>query len=76
MNLFLATIENMTEVQRIESAHRFKTLPMTAKATACFCKCEVDFPGPRVESFRLREASHDVSVRMFAAPTALETSAV
>jgi hypothetical protein len=55
---------------------QFRTLPLDAKAAAGFCECEVDFPGTSVESFPLREIRHDVSLRAFAAPTALQTSAV
>ena len=39
-------------------------------------ECEDDFAGTRGESFPLRETRHDVSLIAFAAPTALETSAV
>jgi hypothetical protein len=76
MNLFFATGQNMTARPRFESMHRFKTLEMRGKAAAHFCGCEVVFAGRRGESFPLRETGHAVSLTAFAAPTALETSAV
>jgi hypothetical protein len=76
MNLFWAIAGNMTAARHFESLHRFKTLPICAKVVARFCQCQADFAGSRVESFPLREIGHDVSVRAFATPTALETSAV
>jgi hypothetical protein len=76
MNLFWAIVRNMTMVRRFESAHRFKTLPLGAKNLCLTWRTEVVFAGTRVESFSLRETRHDVSLRAFAAPTALETSAV
>ena len=74
MNLFWATVGNLSGVRHFESVRRFRTLPLNAKAAAGFCECEVDFPGTRVESFSLREIRHDVSLRAFAAPTVLQTS--
>jgi hypothetical protein len=76
MNLFWAIVRNMTALRRFDSVRRFKTLPLGAKAVAGFGRREVDFAGTGVESFPLREMRHDVSLRAFAAPTALETSAV
>jgi hypothetical protein len=76
MNLFWTILGNMTAVQRLESVHRFKTLPLRVGAAARFRGCEDDFAGTRAESFSLREIRHDVSLIRFAAPTALETSAV
>jgi hypothetical protein len=76
MNLFWATARNMTTAPRFESVHRFKTLPLCAKSVARFRTREVVFAGMRTESFSLRETRHAVSLRAFAAPTALETSAV
>jgi len=66
----------MTAALRFESVHRFKTLPIGAKPAAGFFEHEVDLAATRAESFSLRETRHDVSLRSFAAPTALETSAV
>jgi hypothetical protein len=51
MNLIFAVTEKATAVRRIESAHRFKTLPRGAKATACFCSREVDFPARALNHF-------------------------
>jgi hypothetical protein len=51
-------------------------LLLAAKSRARICQGEVDFAGTRFESFPLRELRHDVSLRTFAAPTALQTSAV
>jgi hypothetical protein len=76
MNLFWAIVRNMTVARHFESAHRFKTLPLCAKNLCLIWRTEVVFAGTRVESFSLRETRHDVSLRAFAAPTALETSAV
>ena len=53
MNLIFAVTEKATAVRRIESAHRFKTLPMDAKATACFCRREVDFPARVLNHFEM-----------------------
>ena len=66
----------MTAARHFESAHRFKTLELGAKNAALFRKREVVLAGIRVESFPLREIDHDVSLRTFATPTALKTSAV
>jgi hypothetical protein len=76
MNLFWATAGNMTAVRRFESLRRFKTLSRSAKSAARFDERFVDFGGTRAESFSLREIRHDVHLRTFATPTALETSAV
>jgi len=76
MNLFWAAVRNVTAVLCFESLRRFKTLPLTAKDAGGYCGREVVFAGARAESFSLREAGHDVSLRAFAAPTALQTSAV
>jgi len=51
-------------------------LPLSAKRAAWFCGREAVFAGTPGESFSLRETGHDVSLRAFAAPTALQTSAV
>ena len=61
----------MTALRRFESIRRFRTLPLCAKAVADFDEAGVDFPGMHAESFSLREIRHDVSLRAFAAPTAL-----
>src|SRR6266404_6919645 len=76
MNLFWAAVRNVTAARHFESLYSFKNLPPCATAAACFCQREVDFSGTHVESFPLREIRHDVSLRAFAAPTALQTSAV
>jgi hypothetical protein len=76
MNLFWAIARNVTAARHFESVHRFKTLPLCAKSRCLIWRTEVVFTGTRVESFSLRETGHDVSLRTFAAPTALETSAV
>jgi hypothetical protein len=76
MNLFWAIAPIVTVDRRFDSPHRFKTLPFRPNKAARFCEREVDFAGTRVESFSLREMGHAVSLRSFAAPTALETSAV
>jgi hypothetical protein len=76
MNLFWAIARNMTAARHFESAHRFKTLPLCVKNRRLIWRTEVVFTGARAESFSLREIRHDVSLRAFAAPTVLETSAV
>jgi hypothetical protein len=76
MNLFWAIVRIMTTARRFESVHRFKTLLLCAKNRCPIWRTEVVFPGTRAESFPLREMGHDVSLRSFAAPTALQTSAV
>jgi hypothetical protein len=76
MNLFWAIARNMTIARHFESVHRFKTLPHCAKTRCLIWRTEVVFAGTGVESFSLRETGHDVSLRAFATPTALETSAV
>jgi hypothetical protein len=76
MNLFWAITRNVTALRRFESAHRFKTLPPGIGTTACFCEPEVDFAGTPQRIFPLREMGHAVSLIAFAAPTALQTSAV
>jgi hypothetical protein len=76
MNLFWAIVRNMTTAWHFESVHRFKTLPLCAKNRCLIWRTEVVFTGSRAESFSLREMGHDVSLRAFAAPTALQTSAV
>jgi hypothetical protein len=76
MNLFWAIARNMTAARRLESVHRFKTLALGAKNRCLIWRTEVVFTGTGVESFSLRETGHDVSLRTFATPTALETSAV
>jgi hypothetical protein len=76
VNLFWAIERNMTAPPHIESLHRFKPLLLAAISGARICQGEVDFAGTRFESFPLRELRHDVSLRTFAAPTALQTSAV
>jgi hypothetical protein len=75
MNLFWATMRNMTAHRRFESSHRFKTLRLCKKNASWFGERQVVFAGTRPESFSLRETRHDVSLKAFAAPTALETSA-
>jgi hypothetical protein len=75
MNLFWAIAANMTTLRCFESAHRFKTLRLRKEIADRFGARQVVFVGIRAESFSLREIRHDVSVRSFAAPTALETSA-
>ena len=76
MNLFWAIVGIVTADRHFESPHRFKTLPPRATAVARSGGHEVDFDGARDESFPLREIRHAVSLRSFAAPTALQTSAV
>jgi hypothetical protein len=76
MNLFWATMRNMTTLRRFESLRRFNPLPRSKKLDAWFCEREVVFRGSHIESFPLREIRLAVSLRTFAAPTALETSAV
>jgi hypothetical protein len=76
MNLFCGIVRNVTTVLGFESLRRFKTLPLAAKCAGGFRACEVVFGDARGESFSLREIDHDVSLRAFAAPTALQTSAV
>jgi len=76
MNLFWAIVRNVTAVSRFESVRSFKTLPLSAKRAAWFCGRQAAFAGSLGESFSLRETGHDVSLRAFAAPTALQTSAV
>jgi hypothetical protein len=76
MNLFWAIVRNVTAVLDFESVRRFKTLPLAAKHGVRFCECEVVVGGARDESFSLREIGHAVSLRAFAASTALQTSAV
>jgi hypothetical protein len=76
MNLFWARALNVTAALHFESVHRFKTLPLYLKATACFREREVDFARRRIESFSLRETGLAVSLRMLAASAALKTSAV
>jgi hypothetical protein len=76
MNLFWAIVRNVTAARHFESLHRFKNLPHSPKFIARFGEREDDFPVTLIESFPLRETGHDVSLRTFAAPTALETSAV
>ena len=75
MNLFWARARNVTLPERLESSHRFKTLQLGTKRAGRVSALQVVFVGMRDESFSLREIRHDVSVRTFAAPTALETSA-
>jgi hypothetical protein len=75
MNLFCVRAENVTLALRFESSHRFKILRLCKTAAAWVGDRQVVFGGSCDESFSLRETSHDVSLRMFAAPTALETSA-
>jgi hypothetical protein len=76
MNLFWAAVQNVTPARHFESLHSFKNLPPCAKAAARFYQRKVDFSGTHAESFPLREIRHDVSLTAFAAPTALQTSAV
>jgi hypothetical protein len=76
MNLFWAVTRNVTTVQRFESSYRFKTLSLCSQAANRFRKREVDFAGGWAESFPLREIRHDVFLRTFAAPMALQISAV
>jgi hypothetical protein len=76
MNLFWAIMRNMTALRRFESLRRFNPLPRPTKSAARFSEREVVFRGSPAESFPLRETRLDVSLRTFAAPTALETSAV
>jgi hypothetical protein len=65
----------MTVTEHFESPHRFKTLQLCSKIVRWWAKRQVVFAGNRAESFSLREMSLAVSLRSFAAPTALETSA-
>jgi hypothetical protein len=76
VTFFLAVDENVTPVRRIESSIRFKTLLLQTNPAARFCEAEVGFAGAGAESFPLRDTGHAVSLRTFATPTALETSAV
>ncbi len=76
MNLFCAIVRNVTALPGFESMRRFKTLPLASKHDDRFCECEVVLAGAFGESFSLREIGHAVSLRAFAAPTALQTSAV
>jgi len=71
MNLFWANPRNMTALRHFESPHRFKTLPQSAKTAARFRGREAILPATADESFPLRENGHRVSIRTFAAPTAL-----
>jgi hypothetical protein len=75
MNLFWALVRNMTVTACFESMHRFKTLRLCPKIVRRWAKRQVVFAGNRAESFSLRETRLAVSLRSFAAPTALETSA-
>jgi hypothetical protein len=59
----------------LDSSHRFKTLQLCLKIARRFAKRRVVFAGNGAESFSLREMRLAVSLRSFAAPTALETSA-
>jgi hypothetical protein len=65
----------MTVTEYFESPHRFKTLRLCTKIVRWWAKRQVVFAGNGAESFSLREMSLAVSLRSFAAPTALETSA-
>jgi len=76
MNLFWAIVGNVTAVVDFESVRSFKTLPLSAKRAAWFCGRAAVSAGTPGETFSLRETGHDVSLRAFAAPTALEISAV
>jgi hypothetical protein len=76
MNLFPSVVRNVTVLARLESIHRFKTLLLEVKWVRCFRVREVVSTGAQVESFSLREIRHAVSLTVFAASTALETSAV
>jgi hypothetical protein len=76
MNLFWAIARIVTVDRHFDSPHRFKTLPFRTNQAARFCEREVDFAGTHDESFSLREMRHAVSLSSFAAPTALQTSAV
>jgi len=76
MNLFRATVRNVTLLARLESVHRFKTLLLSMKCLHRFRTREVVGPAARQESFSLRELRHDVFLVPFATLTALETSAV
>jgi hypothetical protein len=75
MNLFWALVRIVTALACFESSHRFKTLRLCTKIARWLAKRQVVFAGKRAESFSLRETGLDVSLRSFAAPTALETSA-
>jgi len=75
MNLFWAFARNMTGPRRFESVHRFKTLRLCQKIGADLLSAKLFFAALGYESFSLRETRLDVSLRTFAAPTALETSA-
>jgi hypothetical protein len=75
MNLFWAALRNMTAPRNFESAHKFKTLQLCTDGASRFGERQVVFVGSGAESFSLREIRLDVSLRAFAAPTALETSA-
>ena len=75
MNLFWAIVRNVTAVRHFESAHRFKTLRLCTRDVARLGGTQLACGASRAESFSLRDAGHDVSLRTFAAPTALETSA-
>jgi hypothetical protein len=76
VTFFSAVDENVTPDLRIESSIRFKTLLLQTNPLAWFCEAGVDFAGAAAESFSLRETGHAVSLRTFATPSALETSAV
>jgi hypothetical protein len=75
MNLFWAVVRNMTVTACFESMRRFKTLQLCPKIVRHWAKRQVVFAGNRAESFSLREMRLAVSLRSFAAPTVLETSA-
>jgi hypothetical protein len=75
MNLFWARAENVTPRFCREFSHRFKTLRLCMRDVARLGGTQLACGASRAESFSLRDAGHDVSLRTFAAPTALETSA-
>jgi hypothetical protein len=76
MKFFWVFVRNVTPPIGFESVRRFKTLARAAKIAGGQCACEAVFEGACGESFSLRETRHDVSLRAFAAPTVLQTSAV
>jgi len=75
MNLFWAAARTMTVTGYFEYPRRFRTLQLCTKIVRCWVKRQVVFAGNCPESFSLREMRLAVSLKTFAAPQGLETSA-
>jgi hypothetical protein len=75
MIFIFSVAQNVTAALHFESVHRFKTLQLCRGNAPRLGETPGRWRRQLIESFPLREMRLAVSLRTFAAPTVLETSA-